>query len=94
VDKRLSEVDLTAWFEGRIDGVLEGNVTLDRFERDMFAFVSKMVEQVASIEIKSLDDGSCPKCPACGKAMTLVSQGFKWSSYACRSCGVGKVLPK
>lgn len=32
-----------------------------------------------------------PTCPRCGKAMTLVSQGFNWSSYACRSCGIGKV---
>lgn len=69
VDPRLAEVDLTAWFEGRIEGVLERQVSLARFEEDMVSFVRRLASDVRNQKTVAVPDRTGPVCPACGRGM-------------------------
>ncbi len=71
VSPKLAEVDLTAWFEARIEGVLEGRVKPEACESEMVEFVRSLVLEAQSNSVRLPESvvQSGPKCPACSRPM-------------------------
>lgn len=70
VSDSLKNVDLTAWFEGKLDGVLDGSESLLECEGEMRQFVADLVRDAIHRKPPSVCAQVERICPTCGKAMT------------------------
>lgn len=75
VQDQLARPDLTAWFEGQLEGIREGSTTLERFEASVTKFVAQMVERLKMPEarqaVPQVKDPNSRPCAKCGGRLRL-----------------------
>lgn len=88
-DCAICRVDMTGFWEEKLELVRTGRKTLDQLEQEMIADVNSMVEDIKTSEIqprqKSLMIGSCPECEG---DLYSGAKGFYCSRYK-EGCKVG-----
>jgi len=90
VQKQLAAPDLTAWFEGQLEGIREGTTTLERFEAAVGRFVTQFVERIkdpAALQaVPQVDDGESRPCPKCGGRLKIrLTKEKKERFWGCRA---------
>ncbi|MBK6616156.1 MAG: DNA topoisomerase 3 [Ottowia sp.] len=75
VSAELSKPDLTAWFEGKLEEIKEGQMEFARFSTIAEKFIRKIVDEIKSPEqsgrIPKVASANSKPCPTCGGVLTV-----------------------
>lgn len=90
IQEQLARPDLTAWFEGQLEGIRDGATTLERFELSVAKFVVQMVERLKAPEarqaVPQVHDPAARPCPKCGGRLKLrEAKATKEKFWGCRA---------
>lgn len=83
VDPKLSKVDMTARFEGRLTDIHDQKTALAQFEAEIRAYVTELIAAAIKAPVKVVSQGVAKSCPKCGTAMSL-RDGSRGPFWGCR----------
>ena len=94
VQTALSKPDLTAWFESKLEDILEGALAFERFRQMLERYIYKVVDTMKSPEameqVPRIVDPTAKICPKCGSTMKVrlarESKDRFWGCVAYPAC--------